>query len=64
MKIKSIKSIKKRFIKTGKCKLKYKPANLRHLLTKKNRKRKRHLKKKKILKTNNLKLIKLGLPYK
>ncbi len=47
IKIKTIKSIKKRIKKTSSKKIKFKPGNLRHILTKKNKKRKRKLKKKK-----------------
>lgn len=58
IKIKSIKSIKKRIKKTSSGKFKFKCTNLKHILTKKTRKRKRHLKKKKIINKSNYKLVK------
>lgn len=42
-KLKSKSSAKKRFTLTGTGKVKYKKMNLRHILTKKSQKRKRHL---------------------
>ncbi len=61
IKIKTIKSIKKRIIKTSLGKIKFKHSNLRHILTKKNKNYKRKLKKKTILKNN--KKIKKYIPY-
>ncbi len=57
IKIKTIKSIKKRIKKTSLGKIKFKHSNLNHILTKKSRKYKRNAKKKSIIKTNN-KIIK------
>ncbi len=61
IKIKTIKSIKKRIKKTSLGKIKFKHSNLNHILTKKNRNYKRKLKKKSIIK-NNKKIIKC-IPY-
>ncbi len=63
IKIKTIKAIKKRTIKTYSGKFKYKSSNLNHILTKKKRKRKRKLKNKKIINKNNIKIIKKINPY-
>ncbi|WMY97546.1 MAG: 50S ribosomal protein L35 [Arsenophonus sp.] len=62
-KIKTIRSFSKRFKKTAKGSLKRKQSNLRHILTKKTTKRKRHLRLKKILKKSDLSKISIGLPY-
>ncbi|AKC60516.1 50S ribosomal protein L35 [Blochmannia endosymbiont of Camponotus (Colobopsis) obliquus] len=62
-KIKTINSVKKRFKKTSSGTFKYKHANLRHILTKKSSKRKRHLRHKSIIATNHLVRIKKFLPY-
>ncbi len=63
IKIKSTKAIKKRIKKTSSGKLKFKCTNLRHILTKKNKKRKRHLKNKKIVNKANNKIILKNNPY-
>ncbi len=63
LKIKSIKSIKKRIKKTSSGKLKFKCCNLRHILTKKKKRRKRKLKKKKIVNKTISKKIKKINPY-
>ncbi len=63
LKIKTIKSIKKRIKKTSSGKLKFKNSNLRHILTKKSKKRKRKLKKKKIINKKYSKIIKKINPY-
>ncbi len=63
IKIKTIKSIKKRIKKNSSKKLKFKCCNLRHILTKKKRKRKRKLRKKKIVNKINSKIINKISPY-
>ncbi len=63
IKIKKINAIKKRIKKTSKGKLKFKCSNLRHILTKKNRKKKRKLKIKKIVNKTNYKKIKKTNSY-
>ncbi|AZP36399.1 50S ribosomal protein L35 [Candidatus Annandia adelgestsuga] len=62
-KIKTIKSVFKRFKKTSSGKIKYKHANLRHILTKKNKKRKRKLRFKEMLSKNDIHKISLCIPY-
>ncbi len=62
-KIKTIHAISKRIKKLSSGKLKFKRTNLRHILTKKNKKRKRHLRNKKIVNKINTKIIIKGIPY-
>lgn len=63
-KIKNISSAKKRFKKNTSGNFKYKHSNLRHLLTKKSTKRKRHLRPNNIICKKNIAIIKKFLPYK
>ncbi|EIT9293114.1 50S ribosomal protein L35, partial [Klebsiella pneumoniae] len=53
----------KRFKKTGKGGFKHKHANLRHILTKKATKRKRHLRPKAMVSKGDLGLVIACLPY-
>ena len=63
-KMKTKKGAAKRFSFTGSGKIKYKKQNLRHILTKKSRKRKRNLRHAGILSKDNVKAIKKSLlPY-
>jgi len=62
-KIKTIRSVSKRFKKTESGKLKRKQSNLRHILTKKTTNYKRQLRLKKIVSKSDLKKIKLCIPY-
>ncbi len=62
-KIKTIHAISKRVKKLSSGKLKFKQTNLRHILTKKKKKRKRQLRGKKIVNKINNKLIIKGIPY-
>jgi large subunit ribosomal protein L35 len=63
-KMKTKKSAAKRYSFTGTGKVKYKKQNLRHILTKKSRKRKRNLRKIGTLSTDNTVVIKKRLlPY-
>jgi large subunit ribosomal protein L35 len=63
-KMKTKKSAAKRYSFTGTGKVKYKKQNLRHILTKKSRKRKRNLGKTGILSADNTAVIKKRLlPY-
>ena len=62
-KIKTVRGAAKRFKKTGAGGFKRKHANLRHILTKKATKRKRHLRPKGIKSKNNLDLVVAYLPY-
>jgi large subunit ribosomal protein L35 len=63
MKIKTNRSAAKRFRATGGGKLKRGKAFLRHLLSSKNRKRKRHLGKSAIVDSANMTGLKRILPY-
>ncbi|QJC31145.1 50S ribosomal protein L35 [Enterobacteriaceae endosymbiont of Macroplea mutica] len=63
LKIKTVRSVVKRFKKTGNGHYKHKQANLRHLLTKKTSKNKRSLRHKKIVYKGDTNSIKLCLPY-
>jgi len=63
LKIKTIRSFAKRFKKTASGTFKYKHANLRHILTKKSTKRKRHLRAKSIVSRKETKFIARCLPY-
>ena len=63
-KMKTKKGAAKRFSFTGSGKIKYKKQNLRHILTKKSKKRKRNLRHPGILSKDNEKAIKKSLlPY-
>ncbi|MFP3019452.1 MAG: 50S ribosomal protein L35 [Arsenophonus sp.] len=62
-KIKTLRSAAKRFKKTATGNFKYKHANLRHILTKKSTKRKRHLRTKTMISKGDLNLIWVCLPY-
>ncbi|XZR53181.1 MAG: 50S ribosomal protein L35 [Enterobacteriaceae bacterium] len=62
LKIKTIRSAYKRFIKKKK-NLKRKNTNLNHILTKKSTKRKRHLRFKNVVSKKDILLIKSCLPY-
>ena len=62
-KIKSNSGAAKRFKKTGSGKFKRSQSHLRHILTKKSTKRKRHLRKGTIAKPCDAKLIQRMLPY-
>jgi len=62
-KIKSNSGAAKRFKKTGSGKFKRSQSHLRHILTKKSTKRKRHLRKASIAKPCDAKLIQRMLPY-
>ncbi|WP_367670442.1 50S ribosomal protein L35 [Sodalis-like secondary symbiont of Drepanosiphum platanoidis] len=62
-KIKTIKSSNKRFKKTSSGLLKKKNSNMRHILTKKSTKRKRHLRSKSLVSKKDKKIIFRCLPY-
>jgi large subunit ribosomal protein L35 len=62
-KMKTRKSAAKRYKVTGTGKIKYKKMGLRHILTKKTTKRKRHLRQGGILSKAETKKIKRILPY-
>ncbi|AFP85668.1 ribosomal protein L35 [secondary endosymbiont of Heteropsylla cubana] len=62
-KVKTIRSASKRFKKTSSSGFKYKHANLRHILTKKSSKRKRHLRPKSIVSKCDIGLVIRCLPY-
>ena len=62
-KMKSNSGAAKRFRKTGSGRFKSKQSHLRHILTKKSTKRKRHLRSKKLVHKNDTALIKRMLPY-
>ncbi|OIO37135.1 MAG: 50S ribosomal protein L35 [Candidatus Omnitrophica bacterium CG1_02_49_10] len=63
MKLKTRKSVAKRFRLTGKGKLKRKKAYKGHLLQSKSRKRKRHLRKPALVDSGQLGTLKKLLPY-
>ncbi|PPI88798.1 50S ribosomal protein L35 [Candidatus Pantoea edessiphila] len=63
LKIKTIRSVAKRFKKTACGSFKHKHANMRHILTKKSTKRKRHLRLKGIISKGDLNSITTCLPY-
>ncbi len=63
IKIKTIKSIKKRIKKTSTGKIKVKYANIQHILTKKTKNYKRKHKIKNIIHKTNKKKIKKSTPY-
>jgi large subunit ribosomal protein L35 len=62
-KMKSNSGALKRFKKTGSGRFKSKQSHLRHILTKKSSKRKRHLRGKKLVHENDTALIRRMLPY-
>lgn len=62
-KIKTVRAAAKRFKKTASGDFKRMHANLRHILTKKSTKRKRHLRKKSIVFKENMSLVMPCLPY-
>ncbi|VAX76791.1 50S ribosomal protein L35 [Serratia symbiotica] len=62
-KIKTVRSAAKRFKKTGGGGFKRKHANIRHILTKKATKRKRHLRLKGLVSKSDLALVIACLPY-
>jgi len=62
-KMKTNRGAAKRFKVTKRGKVKAKRANLRHILTTKNRKKKRHLRSSKLIDKTNLKQIARLLPY-
>ncbi|UGQ15885.1 50S ribosomal protein L35 [Borrelia sp. RT5S] len=62
-KMKTRKSASKRYSFTAGGKVKYKKQDLRHILTKKSSKRKRHLGKAGVLSSSEVKRIRTLLPY-
>jgi len=62
-KIKTVRGAAKRFKKTANGSFKHKCANLRHILTKKSSKRKRHLRHKTIVFKGDMSLLTICLPY-
>lgn len=62
-KIKTIRSAAKRFKQTGSGGFKRKHANMRHILTKKATKRKRHLRQKGLVSKPDLVMVIACLPY-
>lgn len=62
-KIKTVRGAAKRFKKTASGGFKCKRANLRHILTKKSTKRKRHLRPKGMVSKGGLGLVDACLPY-
>ena len=62
-KLKTNRGAAKRFKKTGKGGYKCKQSHLRHILTKKSSKRKRHLRSPKLISGGDLKNVKKLLPY-
>ena len=62
-KIKTIRGAAKRLKKTASGGFKYKHANLRHILTKKSTKRKRHLRSKNTVPKNHFIMVNSCLPY-
>ncbi|TVR59486.1 MAG: 50S ribosomal protein L35 [Spirochaetaceae bacterium] len=62
-KMKTRKSAAKRYHVTGTGKVRYKKQGLRHILTKKSTKRKRHLRKTGILSPAETKRLKTVMPY-
>ena len=62
-KMKTRKSAAKRYSVTGSGKVRYKKQGLRHILTKKNAKRKRNLRHMGILSDAEVKKVKVLLPY-
>ncbi|ARC54701.1 50S ribosomal protein L35 [Candidatus Riesia sp. GBBU] len=64
LKIKTVSSVSKRFKRNANGKFKRKKSNLRHILTKKSKKRKRKLRKKVVISNHNINSISSCLPYK
>ena len=62
-KLKTRKAVAKRVSVTGSCKLKKTKANKQHILTKKNTKRLRDLRKSDLVDKTNMKQMKRCLPY-
>ncbi|AEW44552.1 50S ribosomal protein L35 [Serratia symbiotica str. 'Cinara cedri'] len=62
-KIKTIRGAAKRFKKIGGTGFKHKHANMRHILTKKATKRKRHLQPKGLVSKRDLMMVSMCLPY-
>jgi large subunit ribosomal protein L35 len=62
-KMKTHRGAAKRFVKTGSGRFKSKQSHLRHILTKKSSKRKRHLRGKKLVHAADTALIQRMLPY-
>jgi len=62
-KIKTIRSVSKRFKKTASGKFKRKKSNLQHILTKKTTNYKRNIRSKSLVSKNDSSKIKLCLPY-
>lgn len=62
-KMKTVRGAAKRFKKTGSGGFKCKHSGLRHILTKKSTKRKRHLRPKGLVSKNDLGLVVACLPY-
>ena len=63
VKMKTDRGVAKRFKKTGSGHFKCRHQNLRHILTKKSRKRKRSLRAMNIVNTSNVRAIMRQLPY-
>ena len=62
-KMKTHRGAAKRFVKTASGRFKSKQSHLRHILTKKSSKRKRHLRSKKLVRAADTALIQRMLPY-
>ncbi|WWP00680.1 MAG: 50S ribosomal protein L35 [Candidatus Dasytiphilus stammeri] len=62
-KIKTVRGALKRFKKTASGSFKHKKASLRHILTKKSAKRKRHLRSKEMVSKVDLGLVLVCMPY-
>lgn len=62
-KLKTKSSAKKRFKMTGKGKITHKKSKLRHILSKKNAKKKRNLRKKGLISAADMASVKRMLPY-
>lgn len=62
-KMKTNKSAQKRFKKTGSGRFKCKQSHLRHILTKKSTKRKRHLRAASMIHDNDVAMVRRMLPY-
>lgn len=63
-KIKTVRSVFKRFKRTALGNFKHKRSNMRHILTKKSSKRKRHLRLNAKVSKKDIKKILICLPYK
>ncbi|MXP67436.1 50S ribosomal protein L35 [Pantoea sp. Aalb] len=64
IKIKTVRSAAKRFKRTSSGNFKRKQANLRHILTKKSTKRKRHLRSKSNVSKGDIGFVISSIPYK